>query len=216
MRADIVHGDEHDLTKRRVQNRKLSEIGNGQVRAATLATPCTSFTIARRGPPPLARGPPPPLRSRELPWGLPGLSEKDVERIRVGNLLARFTIRYALLCLEHLVPFMIENPMTSRLWVLPRMLKLLQKPGAHVVDVDFCQFGTRWRKSTKLVFGNVPAEALEGLAKCRFHGRGCCSCTGKPHLVLSGTAPNGKFWTLIAQAYPKQLCDMVVHALLGN
>ena len=106
--------------------------------------------------------------------------------------------------------------MTSRLWVLPPMMKLLKKPQVHVVDVDFCQFGTRWRKSTKLVFGNVQAEALEGLAKRRCHGRGCCSRTGKPHIVLSGTAPNGKFWTLIAQPYPKQLCDMIVQALLGK
>jgi hypothetical protein len=184
------------------------------VRAATMGTPCTSFSMARRGPPPPARGPPPPLRSRELPWGLPGLCEKDVERLRVGNLLARFTIRYALLCLEFKVPFMIENPLTSRLWVLPPMIKLLKQPGVQVVVVDFCQFGTRWRKSTKLVFGNVPEAALEDLKLRRCGGRGVCSRTGKPHLVLSGTAPNGKFWTLIAQPYPKLLCKMMVQALL--
>lgn len=206
---DIIHGPQHDLTRRRIQRALIRNLHRRKVVGAVLATPCQSFSIARRGPPPTARGPPPPLRSRECLWGLPHLNEKDQERVRIGNSLARFTARYARECLKLGIPFIIENPRSSRLWLLPPMQALMNCRDVEVVDVDFCMMGTRWKKPTRLVIGHGEPQAIAKMRGMKCHGRGICSRTQQPHQQLTGTSPNGQFWTLIAQPYPQQLCVLM-------
>ena len=65
---DITLGPEYGLLVRKNHGLLLGWIRAGLVIAMHLGTPCTSLTRARDAP-----GGPPPLRSNELPWGLPNL-----------------------------------------------------------------------------------------------------------------------------------------------
>ena len=75
----------------------------------------------------------------------------------------------------------------------------------RAVFTDFCQYGCRWRKRTKLLCGNLDAQDVARLEKlCT--GRGLCSRTHLPHLQLTGSNHQGIPWTRIAQPYPTGLC----------
>ena len=128
--------------------------------------------------------------------------------------MARFTARLAREALAAGIPFIIENPQTSMLWSLPPFRRLLLDPRVATVDTHFCQFGKPWRKATKLMTGHCEPELVSSLSRKR-SGKKVCSRTGAPHIQLSGTAPDGRFWTLVAQPYPTQLCEVMARALLG-
>eukprot|EP00972_Heterocapsa_arctica_P041273 6086497-Heterocapsa_arctica.AAC.1 len=65
------------------------------------------------------RGRPPPLRSRDSPRGLTNLNEKDQERVRVGNLLLKFSCGLMRLGRRMMIHCTLENPHTSRAWITP-------------------------------------------------------------------------------------------------
>ena len=111
---DITFGADYDLTKRCNQQKIIYWITSGKVRGGHLGTPCSSLSRARDQP-----GGPPPLRSDLQPLGLSGLKPHDAEKVRVGNVLARFSVRVLFLALQLCIPFTVENPQRSRLWILP-------------------------------------------------------------------------------------------------
>ena len=75
------------------------------------------------------------------------------------------------------------------------------KHASHV-KIDFCMFGERWRKRTKLV-GTLPGlQTVEAI--CR--GRGLCAKTGLAHFKLEGRDESGTFYTKRAEPYPYKLC----------
>ena len=99
------------------------------------------------------------------------------------------------------VPWTIENPLTSIVWVTKQMKNLLRSSRAEEGRFDFCQYGKPWRKATKIV-GTVPG--LEAASrKCT--GK-VCSRTALPHVKLEGRNAHGVFWTKIAEPYPEKLC----------
>lgn len=206
--VDVKHGEHHDLLIRKNQQALLRGMRRGNIRALMIATPCTSFSRARRGRPP-------PLRDRAHPWGFRCVSEKDAERIRVGNAMARFSARLAREASARGIPWIIENPQTSMLWTLPPFERLRASRKVVEVNTHFCQFGKPWRKATKLLCGSCSPDLARALER-RCHGRGLCSRTGRPHQQLSGVAPCGRFWTLIAQPYPAALCRGLVSVLLSS
>eukprot|EP00972_Heterocapsa_arctica_P023541 3468919-Heterocapsa_arctica.AAC.1 len=105
-------GPEYDLINSRVQQLLRGWIIAGLVWGFHLGMPCSSFSMARRGRPP-------PLRSRDCPMGLPNLSEKDQERVRVGNLLLKVSCGFMRLGRRMMIPCTLENPHTSRAWITP-------------------------------------------------------------------------------------------------
>ena len=144
--------------------------------------------------------------------GLPGLSEKDADKVRVGNALTRTTVMLCRLCAEFGVAWALENPRTSRLWLCPalRRLRATRWRGAglrpEAVHLDFCQCGESWKKGTTFLYHGIDFSGL--LRRCRMKG-GRCSRTGKKHLVLSGTDSSGQFLTRKAQPYPLELCKEI-------
>ena len=167
-----------------------------------LGTPCASFSRARDNPPG-----PPPLRSNQFPLGLAGLSKKDTFKVKVGNILMRFSVRVMNLRILLGVPMSLENHRTSRLWICPGALQLLRRPQVSVHVTDFCQFGMPWRKSTQFAGALVNLEPLSH-HRCR-GSRGTCSRTGERHVVLAGTNDQGVFWTQVAEPYPHRLCRLI-------
>lgn len=126
----------------------------------------------------------------------------------LGNNLARFSFRVFKLCVLFEVPVALENPSTSRLWLLPMVRRLLKNNNASFVTTDYCQDGTPWRKRTKVLFAHVDLSQFGRLCTGR---RGICSRSLQCHVQLVGSL-NGQFLTLIAQPYPKNFCRRVATA----
>lgn len=66
-------------------------------------------------------------------------------------------------------------------------------------QLDFCQFGERWKKPTCILYNYTNLEPLQ--KQCCSHN-GICSRTSRPHVRLAGTDQSGTFMTLRAQPYP--------------
>ena len=201
---DIVHGPMHDVLDPMVQARLFRLIRKGQVQFVWLGMPCTTFSIARRND---GIGPP-PLRSDSRPHGLPNLAGGQLQKLREGNALFGFSMDLIKECQRCKIPWALENPATSRCWLMPRLRALLPKVSS--ILLDFCCFGEAWRKRTRIIHQGISLASLEILCSGT-HGN--CSRTGKPHLHLKGIAPNGQFWTLTAQPYPIELTRRLAHEL---
>ena len=170
----------------------------GLILCAMLAPPCSSFSVARDRTA--------VIRSPQFPWGLPReqLSEKDQERVQQGNRYFWAAIRIIQWLDSRSIPWILENPATSKCWYLPPLKQLASASHVRTVLTDFCQYGCAWRKRTKLLIGNLDAQDVSRLEKlCT--GRGLCSRTHKPHFHLTGSNHLGTPWTLVAQPYPAGL-----------
>ena len=140
---DILPGMGHDLTKRRVQNNVLDKIRQGHYHFLCFGVCCTTFSRARR-----PGGGPPPLRSNHHLWGFPDLS---LEKVQISNKLLLFTVKACRLASRLGVPWAIENPLISMLWKFQQIQSLRKQSQAAWVKVDYCQYGTPWRKRVGLL-----------------------------------------------------------------
>jgi len=105
---DIMSTANASSIRNRIKRRRVTGIWIGIT--------CASWSRVRRGNP-NKRGFPPPLRDDTVQgiWGLVDVSDKDQERIWLGNQLALWTASIIRLAIRHRVPITIENPLTSRL-----------------------------------------------------------------------------------------------------
>lgn len=85
--ADLCHGPQYNMRKPAYQKEILSLIANHEVAYVWLGTPCNSWSRARRHD---GRGPGPLRDDHEFLMGFPNMSEKDMEKIRAGNILMTF------------------------------------------------------------------------------------------------------------------------------
>ena len=215
---DICYGPEYDLTCPAVQHMVLGWIKNGSVIAGHLGTPCQSFSRARDRP-----GGPPRLRSDAQPLGLEGLKPWDATKVKNGNLLMRFTVRVMLLAISLALPFTLENPARSRLWLCPPVLALLRRRSITCQVVEYCMFGMPWKKSTLFVGSHLSLVRLSPF-RCVGARRGLCRYSNIAHIPLAGQTPDGRWLTHIAEPYPYQLCrilagcfrDFQVATIAGN
>ena len=116
---------------------------------------------------------------------------------------------------EHQIPYILENPDTSKAWYLPQMRDLLSQPWTKYVRADFCCFGTPWRKRTGFLCGHISEEDLSRLSKACSSVQGFCDRTGKKHIQLTGSR-HGVPLTKRAEPYPKRLCAALAFALTAQ
>lgn len=196
---DIQYGPEYDLRSLKKRQLIAGWMRAGFICGGHLGTPCNSFTRARDNPPG-----PPPLRSNSHVLGLPNLAVHDQKKVNDGNLFMRFSVFILRLALVLHIPFSMENPRTSRLWLCPAVQKLMRNKNTYQQIVEFCMFGMRWRKSTMFVSVWVRFDNLNQF-RCIGAKRGCCKRSGEPHQPLAGKNAAGVWWTKIAEPYPLQL-----------
>ena len=208
LKWDILMGESYDLLNRENQCLIFGWIKAGRVAAVWIGTPCDSMTMARNRP-----GGPPALRNKKYPHGMPNFRPADKEAVRVGNLLGRFSAFVFLLCCVLWIPAVIENPRTSWLWSTKWMVRLRRRLDAKFAITEFCQWQSLpYRKSTALLHTHIDLSAVSA-RRCIGAKRGMCLATGHPHRVLKGIdTKSGKFWTKIAEPYPKQLCNVLALA----
>lgn len=185
MMVDLNLGD--DLMSTACRQKVLNQVVHAD--AVLLAPPCTTWSIARHG-----------LRSRAHPRGLPNLADKEANLVKEGNSLADFSIRVAAAAALRGIPVVLEQPLTSRLWLTPQMKKLVRDTQSSLIDLDQCAFGSAWKKPTRLLLINLPD--VNSLSR-RCDARGSkCVFSKRPHFQLVGGHR-----TKAAAAYPCALCN---------
>ena len=107
--------------------------------------------------------------------------------------LARFVAR----AIDRGIYVCIGNPQASFLWRQPEWRAIRERTYVGFFETTMCSWGTPWRKAIRfLTNGDL-----------QFHGTRC-PCSTR-HLVLRGTAPDGRSWTSIAASYPAGLADFL-------
>ena len=153
------------------------------------------------------------VRTKEHIYGLPDLPPKHATAVRLGNMQVNFTCRVIQVCRAAGIPVYLENPGSSRMFHFPRLVRLLDS--ALVVNSDYCQFNTPWRKITKVAAWN--SCVLDALDKQCSGRNGICSRSGKHHIVLQGKPPGGsKCWTLIAEPYPRSWAKAAANIMIQS
>ena len=133
---------------------------------------------------------------------------------KIGNACFKAALKIIKWLDEYGVPWVLENPSTSKAWYLPPLVQLEQASHTQTIVTDFCQFGTKWRKRAKLLVGNMDPDDIARCCRLCHGPPGLCSRTQKRHFHLTGSARNGVPWTRIAQPYPPQLCHHLAYSLL--
>lgn len=205
---ELLHGPDSDLTRPAVLKRLKRDIFHNRLIAAMLAPPCSSFSPARDR----TRV----VRNHEYPWGVPNLPEHEQIKVDVGNACVKSTIKIIGWLDQLGLPWVLENPHSSKIWRIPQLRRLIDARHTQVIVTDFCMFNTPWRKRTRLLAGNIDELDLQRCHR-RCHGSsGICSRSGKPHFHLTGSNSKGVPWTRVAQPYPPQLCHALCHALIAH
>ena len=200
---DISRGEEFDLTRRAVCRLVRGWITSGRVKGVWCAFPCSTWSTARW----------PPLRSLACIHGIPEMlrDPRTAALIDVGNRTLRAAVSVANLCCGVGVPMILENPGYARSWHEPSMARLGARQQVRDVLVDYCRFGTPWRKRTRLRGINV--TELETLQLQCSGKQGLCY-TGKPHQRLNGSDPKThQLWTRLAEPYPPRFCKKAASVL---
>ena len=210
---DIEKG--FDILKPENEKWLLAAIRRRQIRCLWFGLPCTSWSRARHCD---GRGPGPLRDDGDGIMGLSGLGEKDAAKVLDGNRLLWVTIRLCKAAAAAGIPWIIENPRTSRVWLAPAMKKLMRVRFSSslappsFVHLDFCQFGEAWKKGTSLLTLGCNLEALG--RRCCMRNK-LCSRTNKRHIVLQGCDSSGQWLTRRAQPYPLQLCAEAASLIAG-
>lgn len=183
---DTAVSRRYDLTRRRRVRRLAEDIARGLFFMLHFAPPCSTWSRARI----------PRLRKvGRYIEGLPQLTAAGRRQLELGTALARATVELVLAAIASGIGFSLENPLTSMLFQWPPMRKIMELPGVYVIDLDYCRYGTPWRKPTRIIT-NVSALIPLGV-RCLGDHR---------HQELRGRAPDGRLWSRIACPYPAALC----------
>jgi hypothetical protein len=183
---DTKYGEAFNVLKH--GNIIFSLILAGRIVAAHFGIPCQTLTFARI----------PQLRNAQFVEGLPDLSMRNADLVKIGNQLVNFTV---LACVAlHSVGgyFSVENPLRSWLWKMHEIGELLSTEGVATVLVLFRNFGVPFHKPT-LFLHNMPTLGRLQEPVCPWVG---------PTAVLRGlTEFKGAlvFRTKLAEAYPPAL-----------
>ena len=209
------HAESYEILRSPLENLKLPSqrralrrrIQSGEAKTLWIGLTCASWSRARRAPQ-WSKMPHALRDDDKFIYGLPDLSARDQARVDDGNDSLAFVASLIRLCLRCRVQVILENPGTSRLWITREMQELLPKASSNDL-VDYCSFGTAWRKRTRLVSWS---RGLSGLPALCCGKKGICSYSGKTHELLEGTS-KGVFKTAIASAYPRRMCKLVAKQL---
>ena len=184
---DLRDGDIRELLCWLLENGAFVSVGGGPV--------CSSFSTAIT----------PPIRSREEPYGISSLAGEMLRKVLEGNEMSIWFFAFLDRALGRGITAWIENPAGSWMFKLPEWGALCSKyPTFGPWLVDYCRFGTAWRKRTK-IFSTTELAFQKTLCKCP---------KDRKHLLLRGRSRvDRKNWTRVAQAYPNALSKILATAI---
>ena len=211
---DIRLGPKYDLVSRHNRSMIIGWVTAALVQGWGAGIPCGTFSRARDAPPG-----PFPLRSDAEPMGKSDLhtwaSHIDMDKVRVANILLVFICGLAHVSRVNGIPWYIENPRTSRLWLTSHVRALKRNSKISSIITDYCMWGKSWRKSTQFMFFKVDLSSC--VRRCLGAPRGLCARTLKKHFRLEGHVVGrekyDRAWnTAYGNAYPISLCKAIANA----
>ena len=119
--------------------------------------------------------------------------------------------------MKHKVPFYLENPRSSRIWMWPTIRKIMRDPLSAIILVDYCQFGTPWKKPTQVLCWGNPHITSADNRTCKGKN-GHCPKNNSQHAKLNGRDPcaqTGEWKTTTACPCLLPLCDYIAPLLLA-
>lgn len=156
---DVINGPNEDLTSDAIWSKLLEEIKRGAFDALLAGPPCNTFTNARKddglGPMPL-RGP-----SGHDRYGLSGLEQSDMEKVKAGTLLATRASTAAKEFHQQRKPYIVEQPLWKQdgrsvsMYNLDEFKELMELPGVETKDIVQCEYGAETSKPTTLLLGHI-------------------------------------------------------------
>eukprot|EP00438_Fugacium_kawagutii_P000561 Skav206449 [mRNA] locus=scaffold230:22037:24193:- [translate_table: standard] len=193
---DIEDGASQDLSDPELRARLAAMVTAGCFLGVGGGPVCRTFSMAVR----------PPVRSKTEPYGKAEVSEKMRAKLIEGNDMALWIIGFLVLSLRAGLGAWVENPGSSWFFRLPEFLKLVSEfPEFGAWTVDYCRFGTKWRKRTKF-YNNSCLRGLKTLCQ-----------GGHVHQHLKGRSrTHRKSWTLVAQPYPAGVARVVAMGMLAR
>eukprot|EP00438_Fugacium_kawagutii_P022352 Skav233118 [mRNA] locus=scaffold1342:395006:405928:- [translate_table: standard] len=191
---DIEDGPDKDLNDPVLRGKIEKMIKAGCFIGVGGGPVCRTFSMAVR----------PPVRSKTEPFGRADVSDKMRAKIEEGNSMAMWCISILELSLTMKLSVWLENPGSSWLFRLPPWRSLMRRwPELQPWTVDYCRFGTAWRKRTKFY------------VNCGIAGAMTLCQGGHVHQLLQGRSKkHQKSWTLVAQPYPSGVCEALACSLL--
>ena len=187
-----------------------------------MGTPCTTFSVARQGPPgPVA------LRTMEYLYGKPSseLSQSDSASVQQGNYFAFKSANMAWTCIEHGVGFAIENPEpwpdAPSLFKLPEFVDLQSDSHVETVNFDQCMLGAETRKPTRVIFSGIDLSNIRSRCNHPHQTWHFTGWNGRPKSSFGAHPPlfgrvrdSGEPATKASAAYPYDFNKAIVWALL--
>ncbi len=143
-------------------------------------------------------------------------SANDLERLRTGNLQLRRLLPLLNELLVLGIPFVLENPAYSYLWSVPALRRIARNPKADEIFVDQCAWGRKWRKRTRLLCVHCDPADVADLATYTCNGRRRCQYSGCKHVQLTGSGPNSRPLTALAQKFPRGMSTKLGNVLASR
>eukprot|EP00435_Cladocopium_sp_Y103_P042123 s672_g11.t1 len=190
---DYEHGPGQNLLDPALQELLFKTLDAECFAAVGAAPDCSSFSRAVT----------PAVRDVANPFGKPGISSGMQEKVTRGNQHALFIFRVVQFCVKVGLPYWVENPDGSFMWLLPYWLESSLASCEAAFRFDQCRFHAPWRKRTRVITNTDLAGHRE-------------LCLGDhQHLILRGrSSQHAASWTRVAQTYPRSLCRRIGDALL--
>eukprot|EP00438_Fugacium_kawagutii_P027072 Skav214863 [mRNA] locus=scaffold16:542655:545267:+ [translate_table: standard] len=190
---DTEHREEEDLLDPKLQRTIEELVENKAFLGVGLAPVCASFSSAIT----------PAVRTSAFPYGLPELGTSMQEKVRIGNVMALWCFSLVALALQLDLAVWLENPSSSWMFRLPEWRALQCRfPQLLYWMVDYCRFGTKWRKRTYFATNTV------------IGGYKTLCTRDHVHLLLRGRSSfHRRSWTAVAQVYPRGVARAVAFSM---
>ena len=189
---DIAHHASENLLDQKVQDLLHKLVSFSAFLSVGAGPVCASFSRAVR----------PPVRTKDCPTGLDGISENMQEKVTVGNAMSRWLAGFIHLVHSFGICWWVENPAGSYLWWQPEWVDLVRSLSLKFFTTHYCRWGTPWRKRTRfLTSASIAGETL------------LCRCE-RPHVRLVGYSKSrGCCLMKAAEAYPTGLCRFLAKVI---
>ena len=210
--SDERHGGNaaHNILKDEFYTQLLQRTKSGEFLAIVAAPPCSTFSVARhfKSSDPTKPGPP-PVRNRENPRGIPGLSLLHAREVKRANIIIARTCTILAAAANAGTEFILENPADHGdpsdsycylhhehcpLWLMSEIKSLIELSSGQKVTFPFCALGHESQKMTTLLYTPGFTTSLSSLSQLK--------CTHKTHKQVGGTTKNGEFTSSLAAHYP--------------
>ena len=183
---DLLHDE--DLLNFATQKEIMQLVTWDAFRGLSAGPVCSSFSCAIT----------PPWRSRTYPAGIPGLLGRQYDKVREGNAMLEFLLNLVEECERRQMIYLIENPLSSWMWSQPAWSKCSSRRALWDFLVDFCVFGTPWKKATRFrTNGQLGGQRMR------------CSRDHSHRILRGRDRETGRSLTKSAEPYPRRLCVLI-------